>query len=143
MKASVGCTPDNAALKLRDILLHRRHILPGNGAIARRSGNGALASHTLTLRGLGKISPIGTHGHSALSLKPGKAMSDIGGVANLPLLTIIDDVHASVHLLPHYVGDGTLYAGVEGGWDRGSSRRPGLPRWRTGPGDAAGSPCGW
>ena len=124
-----GLHPGQRRFEVRDILLHCRHILPGNGAIARRSGNSALASHTLTLCGLGKISPIGTHGHSALSPKPGKAMSDIGGVANLPLLSIIDDVHPSVHLLPHYLGDGTLYAGVEGG---GIGGRPGVQCFQRG-----------
>ena len=42
-------------------------------------------------------------------------MFDIGRVANLPLLTIIDDVYPSVHLLPHDLGDGTLDASVEDG----------------------------
>jgi len=42
-------------------------------------------------------------------------MSDIGGVANLPLLSIIDNVHSSVHLLSYYLGDGALHASVEGG----------------------------
>jgi len=56
-------------------------------------------------------------------------MSDIGGVANLPLLTIIDDVHSSVHLLPHYLGDGALYAGVEGGEIRDS---PGVQSFQRG-----------
>jgi hypothetical protein len=50
-------------------------------------------------------------------------MSDIGGIANLPLLSIIDDVYPSVHLLPHYLGDGALDAGVEGG---GVGGRPGV-----------------
>jgi len=50
-------------------------------------------------------------------------MSDIGGVTHLPLLSIIDDVHPGVHLLPHYLGDGTLYTGVE---DGGVGDRPGV-----------------
>src|SRR5262245_53310017 len=122
-KSLGGLHPGQRRFKVRDILLHCRHILPGNRAVTRRSGNGALASHPLTLCGLGEISPISTHGHSALSPKPAKAMSDIGGVAHLPLLSIIDDVHPSVHLLPHYLGDSTLYAGVE---DSRIGGRPGV-----------------
>ena len=100
-------------------------------------------SHTLTRCGLGKVSPIGADGHSALSLKPREAVFDIGGVAHLPLLTIIDDVHPSLHLLPHYLGDSTLYAGVEGGGVGGGPGVQCFQRGCTGPGGAAGSPCGW
>jgi hypothetical protein len=56
-------------------------------------------------------------------------MSDIGGIAHLPLLTIIDDVHPSVHLLSDYVSDGALYAGVEGG---GIGGRPGVQGFQRG-----------
>src|SRR5262245_8157888 len=128
-KSLGGLHPGQRCFEVRDILLHCRHILPGNRAIARRSRNSALASHTLTLCSLGKISPIGAHGYSALSPKPAKAMSDIGRVANLPLLTIIDDVHSSVCLLPHYLGDGTLDTGVEGG---GIGGCPGVQRFQRG-----------
>jgi hypothetical protein len=55
-------------------------------------------------------------------------MSDIGRVANLPLLSIIDDVHSSVYLLPHYLGDGALDAGIEGGGIGGSAGVQGFQR---------------
>src|SRR5256885_2302027 len=82
-----GLPPGQRGFEVRDILLPRRHILPGDRAVTRRSGNGGLASHTLTRCGLRKILPIGAHGHSALPPKPGQAVFDIGRVANLPLLT--------------------------------------------------------
>src|SRR5215831_7782308 len=57
-KGLAGLYPRQRRFEARNILVNRRHILPGNGAIARRSGDSALASHTLTLCSLGKISPI-------------------------------------------------------------------------------------
>jgi len=56
-------------------------------------------------------------------------MSDIGGVANLALLSIIDDVHPGVYLLPHYVDDGTLDTGIKGG---GIGGRPGVQCFQRG-----------
>ena len=114
MNASVRLHRGQRRFEVRDILLHRRRdpsrqwgrCTPGGTTVARRPIPDAC--------GLGKISPIGPDGHCALSLKPGEAMSDIGRVADLALLAIVDDVHAGLHLLPHDIGDGAAHAGVEG-----------------------------
>src|SRR5438067_4936090 len=46
--------PGQGGFEVRDILVHGPEILPGDRAVTRRSGDGSLASHPLTLCGLGK-----------------------------------------------------------------------------------------
>jgi hypothetical protein len=101
-----------SGLEIGDVLLDRRPVLPLDRAVARRpQDRGA----PLAARGrLGEVGPVGAHRDRRLSVEAGEAMTDVGGVADLPLLAVVDDVHAGVDLLPDDVADGAAHARLEG-----------------------------
>src|SRR6185369_10118448 len=72
-----------------------------------------------------KVRPVGPGPARALAAEPGEAMPHVGGVADLALLAVADDVDARVELLAHDVGHGPADAGLEGG---GIRRVPGVQR---------------
>src|SRR5262245_44672191 len=113
--------------QILDVLLHGRPVLPIDGPVAGGTGD---RRETLGASGsLGKVRPIGAGRHRALAAEPGEAMADVGGVADLALLAVVDDVNAGLGLHPDDVGDGLAHAGFEG---PGIGDRAGIQRFQQG-----------
>src|SRR2546427_2297028 len=120
--------PGQSRAQVGDVLLHRRPVLPVDRAVARRT---RYRRAPFAPRGrLGKVGPVRPNRDRRLSAEPGESMPHVGRVADLPLLAVVDDVHARFHLLPDDIGDGTAHARLEGGGLGRGSRVQRLERRR-------------
>ena len=73
---------------------------------------------------LGEVHEVPVLERLARAAEPGQAILDVGGVARLAELAVVDHVHAGVRLLPHDLG----HRGPDAGGERGAvDRHPFLP----------------
>jgi hypothetical protein len=99
-------------LQVGDVLLHGAPVLPLDGTVAGRPQDGRAP---LGPRGrLREVRPVGPRRHRRLPAEAGQPVAHVGGVTDLALLAVADDVHAGLDLLADDVGHGALHARSEG-----------------------------
>ena len=112
MKASVGAAAVTAARKLAVSLptAVRSFQSMGPSHVGALDGRAPLGARG----GFREVGPVGSHAGQAAPAEAGEAVSDVGGVADLALLAVADDVDTGVALGPDDVGHRLAYARLEG-----------------------------
>src|SRR5262245_2067595 len=101
-----------SCLEVGEVLLDRCPVLPLDRAVARRAQDRRAPLAARSRRG--KVGPVRARRHRRLTVEAGEAMAHVGGIADLPLLAVVDDVDAGVELLLDDLADGAGHARLEG-----------------------------
>src|SRR5881397_1553981 len=96
MKASVGCASFNASLRFSTSFCTAVRSFQSMGPL--HAGRDTRERRSARAAASGKSAQSARFAHSALSAEPGEAVPHVGGVADLALLAVADDVDAGVDL---------------------------------------------
>ena len=113
MNASVGAAAVTAARKLATSLPTAVRSFQSMGPL--HVGRSTVERRSRARGGFREVGPVGPQAGHAAPAEAGEPVPDVGGVADLALLAVADDVDAGLALGPDDVGHRLAHARLEGG----------------------------